>query len=141
MRRVLKQQTAGINRVLHSARALHRRGLRGRRKDFNRAMNYLKKYRQHMNYAASRRRKLPIGSGVTEAACKTIFGYRFKQSGMRWTTEQGQHVLDLRVILKSRAWASARDAWLADHQSLKIVTPPVPHDKSMKKTRKLVLRV
>ncbi len=57
-------------------------------------LNYLKKYRQHMNYAASRRRKLPIGSGVTEAACKTILGYRFKQSGMRWTSEQGQHVLD-----------------------------------------------
>jgi len=140
MRRVLKQQTAGINRVLNSARALHRRGLRGRRKDFNRAMNYLKKYRQHMNYAASRRRKLPIGSGVTEAACKTIFGYRFKQSGMRWTSEQGQHVLDLRVILKSGAWASVRDAWLADHQPVKIVTPTIPHHKSINKTRKLVLR-
>jgi hypothetical protein len=44
---------------------------------------------------------LPIGSGVTEAACKMIFGYRFKQSGMRWKGEQGQRVLELRVILKS----------------------------------------
>ena len=103
-------------------------------------MNYLKKYRQHMNYASSRRRKLPIGSGVTEAACKTIFGYRFKQSGMRWTSEQGQHVLDLRVILKSGVWPSVRDAWLADHQGVEILTPPIPHRKVIKKTRKLVLQ-
>ena len=27
---------------------------------------------------------LPIGSGVTEAACKTVFTQRLKQSGMRW---------------------------------------------------------
>ena len=28
--------------------------------------------------------KAPIGSGVTEAACKTIFTQRFKRSGMKW---------------------------------------------------------
>jgi len=139
MRRVLKEQTAGINRVLYSTRAVRRRGLRGCRKDFDRAINYLRKYRQHMNYAAYRRRKLPIGSGVTEAACKTIFGYRFKQSGMRWESEQGQHVLDLRVILKSRVWASVRDEWLTRCARLKIVTPAAHLEKNPHKPREHLL--
>ena len=113
MRRLLKEQTGGIRKLLRRAAAQRRRqGLRGCRKDFDRAMNYLRKYRRHMNYAENRRRKLPIGSGVTEAACKTIFGHRFKQSGMRWWGGQGQHVLDLRMILKSGVWNSVRDRWL-----------------------------
>ena len=51
-----------------------------------------------MTYREYRRVALPIGSGVTEAACKTIVNYRFKQSGMRLHATTGQHVLDLRVI-------------------------------------------
>jgi hypothetical protein len=31
-----------------------------------------------VSYREYRRVALPIGSGVTEAACKTIFNYRFK---------------------------------------------------------------
>jgi hypothetical protein len=81
-----------------------------------------------MSYASARQRGLPIGSGVTEAACKMIFSYRFKQSGMRWKYDQGQHVLDLRVILKSRIWDTCRTRWLAaaDAQALATskVTPP-----------------
>ena len=139
MRRVLKERSGGINRLLASARALRRRGLRGCRKDFDRAMNYLKKYRRHMNYAACRRRKLPIGSGVTEAACKTIVGHRFKQSGMRWNIAQGQHVLDLRVILKSGVWASVCDQWLKQQPLPEIVTPAPQHEKTRHKPRESLL--
>lgn len=137
MRRMLKEQTAGIKRVLHSAGALHaRRGLRGCRKDFHRAINYLRKYRRHMNYAGCRRRKLPIGSGVTEAACKMIFGHRFKQSGMRWRGQQGQHVLDLRVILKSGVWELVRNRWLQQTPRPEPTTPPPDSTKTRQKARK-----
>jgi hypothetical protein len=44
---------------------------------------------------------LPIGSGVTEAACKTIYTQRMKLSGMRWDKEGAQRVLNLRVVLLS----------------------------------------
>jgi hypothetical protein len=116
MRRVLKTKSAGVTRVLQSAQALRsRRGLHGTQKDFTEAVRYLSKYRDHMNYAAYQRVRLAIGSGVTEAACKTIFGYRFKQSGMRWKEEHGQHILDLRLILKSSLWPRVRQRWLALH--------------------------
>jgi hypothetical protein len=39
-----------------------------------------------------------MGSGITEAACKTVFTQRLKRSGMSWTISGGQVILDLRVI-------------------------------------------
>lgn len=47
---------------------------------------------------------LPIGSGVTEAACKTVFTQRLKRSGMRWHKESGQVIVDLRVLHRSGIW-------------------------------------
>ena len=47
---------------------------------------------------------MPIGSGVTEAGCKTVFAQRFKRSGMRWGREFGQVILDLRVLHLSGIW-------------------------------------
>ena len=124
MRSVLKNKPAGVTRVLQSAKALRRaRRLHGRHKEFQEAVAYLAKYRRWMNYAGYHRVGLPIGSGVTEAACKTIFGYRFKQSGMRWERATGQHVLDLRLILKSRVWNQVRHAWLKTFTPCHIVNP------------------
>jgi hypothetical protein len=124
MRHVLRDQSKGVTRVVQRALALARhRGLQRTRKEFNAAINYLKNYQAHMNYAQARRRGLPIGSGVTEAACKIIFGCRFKQSGMRWKKEQGQHVLDLRVLLKSGVWERCRDRWLQEYRPLENATP------------------
>lgn len=126
MRRVLRDERGGVRRVVQRAQALRRhRGLQRTRKEFDTALGYLKKYASHMDYAGARRRGLPIGSGVTEAACKTIFGYRFKQSGMRWKREHGQHVLDLRVILKSGVWETCRTRWLADYTPVETVTARV----------------
>ena len=48
-----------------------------------------------MDYWQYRRHGLAIGSGITEAACKTLFTQRFKQSGMKWSLEGGQVVVNL----------------------------------------------
>ena len=51
---------------------------------------------------------LPIGSGVMEAACKTLATQRMKRSGMRWRQQGGQAILTLRALAQSdrfdRAW-------------------------------------
>ena len=120
MRKILKNKPAGISRLIRSAAALARhRGIGRNRDDFHTAMKFLKKYRRWMNYAELQSEGLAIGSGVTEAACKTIIGYRFKQSGMRWKKPSGQHILDLRVIKKSRIWRNAFDRLLEQPLSLK----------------------
>ena len=57
-----------------------------------------------MTYADFRRRGLPIGSGVVEAACKSLVKARLCRSGMRWTRKGGQHILHLRAHIKSGRW-------------------------------------
>jgi hypothetical protein len=48
--------------------------------------------------------KLPVGSGVVEAACKNLIGTRMKKSGMRWTIDGGQAALTLRSLILSNRW-------------------------------------
>jgi hypothetical protein len=114
MRRWLKGKRHGMYRVLHSAAALRRRRKRSGRdaKAYRKAYRYLKKRMKFMDYVSYRRRGLAIGSGITEAACKTVFTQRMKQSGMTWLVEGGQVIVDLRVIYLSRIWAEVHEAYL-----------------------------
>jgi hypothetical protein len=113
MRRWLKEKPKGIHRVLHSAAALRNlRGLSGTAKAFDDAYNYLRKRIPHLDYHGYRRRRLPIGSGVTEACCKTVVTQRMKQSGMTWKLEGGQAIMDLRVIYLSGIWEDVYAAHL-----------------------------
>ena len=57
-----------------------------------------------MTYADFRRRGVPIGSGVVEAACKSLVKSRLCRSGMRWTRKGGLHILYLRAHIKSGRW-------------------------------------
>jgi len=114
MRRCLKNKPGGIYRVLRSAGALRKiRGLVGEDQDYQDGYAYLRKHARWMDYAERRRRKLPIGSGVTEAACKIVFSQRFKCSGMKWDVAGGAVILQLRVAVLSRTWAAVRDAMFA----------------------------
>ena len=104
----------GASRVLHSAAALlARRNLsKAKQKEFRKAYNYLRTRTRMMRYHAYRHDHLPIGSGITEAACKTVFTQRLKLSGMRWSKKGGQTILDLRTLRLSRIWDPVRDAML-----------------------------
>lgn len=107
--RKLLLKPRGVARVLYSAAALRStRGLaKKKEKAFARAYNYLRTRTRHMNYAEFKRLGLPLGSGVTEAACKTVFAQRLKLSGMRWKKEGAQVILNLRVLLLSGIWRDA----------------------------------
>jgi hypothetical protein len=115
MRRWLREKPRGINRVLHSAAALRRRRIilsAVKREQYRAAYAYLRKRMRWLDYVGYRRDHLPIGSGVTEAACKTVFTQRMKQSGMTWTVEGGQWIVDLRVIHLSGVWSEVYQSYL-----------------------------
>jgi hypothetical protein len=114
MCRWLKERPRGISRVLHSAAALrHRRMVLGKKREqYRNAYNYLRKRIRFLDYCRYRNNHLPIGSGVTEAACKTVFTQRLKQSGMTWELEGGQRIVDLRVIQLSGVWSEVYQAYL-----------------------------
>jgi len=123
-RRVLKEKPGGVFRVLRSAGALMTiRGLVGNEDSYWNAYLYLRDRMSKMDYVNYRRLRLPIGSGITEAACKIVFTQRFKQSGMKWTIEGGRPVLALRVIALSGIWNQVRRTTLKSHSMLQPVTP------------------
>lgn len=115
MRRWLRERPQGVAQVLRSATQLvgRRTMTKAQKAEFWKAYRYLRRHRRWMDYQGYRRRGLPIGSGVTEAACKTVFTQRFKRSGMRWHHDTGQIILDLRVIHLSGIWDEAFAADLA----------------------------
>ena len=124
MQKLLKQ-THGVFRVLHSAAAMKARRTMSKCKqaDFRRAYRYLRDRSRHMQYAEFKKLRLPIGSGVTEAACKTVFSERLKLSGMIWSKPGAQVILDLRVILLSGIWDEVYAATLEPYTLPTLVTP------------------
>lgn len=60
------------------------------------ALKYLRKNRKRMRYAEWKRAGFMIGSGVVEAACKTLVAQRLKLSGMRWSSKGAQAILTMR---------------------------------------------
>jgi hypothetical protein len=115
----------GAGRVLHSAGALRGRYKPdGKRlKEFRLAYEYLQERRKHMRYAEYRRVGMPIGSGVTEAACKTVYTQRLKLSGMRWKKPGAQTILTLRVILLSGVWSEVFEQVLNGFSEVKVRVP------------------
>jgi hypothetical protein len=57
--------------------------------------------KSRMNYAESVVLNHPIGSGITEAACKTIVKQRLGQSGMQWKDKGAGVILSLRALVHS----------------------------------------
>jgi hypothetical protein len=113
MRKLLKKLN-GPFRVLHSAAALRARYRMSAKaqKEFQTAYNYLRERTKHMRYAEFRAQGLPIGSGITEAGCKTVYTQRLKLSGMRWTNAGAQVILNLRVLLLSGVWDAVYQAFI-----------------------------
>ena len=132
MQKLLKQPN-GIRRVLNSASVLRsRHRLKGKAKaEFRKAYQYLRTRTKSMDYATYQRAGIPRGSGVTEAACKTIYTQRLKLSGMRWKKAGAQTILNLRVVLLSGVWTQAYQRVLNTFANVKVPTYDLPAGKTL----------
>lgn len=103
-RETIKEQVNGVERVLRAMRS-RRTKVSGKtaRKDLDRAIHYIAN--QHglgrMSYPEALSRKYPIGTGVTEAAAKTVVGTRMKRAGARFSQHGGQTVMLFRAAVLS----------------------------------------
>jgi len=135
MRKVLKHKPNGVFRVLHSAAKYRHDYVLTKKEEeiYRSAYGYLKKHRASMHYAEYRRRGLPIGSGVTEAGCKTVFTQRFKESGMSWGLEGGAVILTLRVARLSGVWEVAFAEYLNHRPTATLPTNNTPTENNYAK--------
>jgi hypothetical protein len=77
--------------------------LAGVKKDeLDTALGYFEHNAPRMRYHWFRQCGLFVGSGVVEAACKTVIGQRLKLSGMHWTTAGAGAITTLRCQQASR---------------------------------------
>lgn len=71
----------------------------------SRAVTYFTNQKPRMKYWKYTKEELPIGSGVVEAACKTLVKQRFSRSGSRWTRITVDYLLLSRsLILTKGRW-------------------------------------
>jgi len=107
LRHVLLEEKDGVGTVIRSLVYLREKHPRSKR--IATELAYFRKRRSRMRYAEMKAQGLPIGTGVMEAACKTLVTQRLKQSGMRWGQQGGQAILNLRGWAQSerfdQAWA------------------------------------
>lgn len=95
----LKHENGGADRVLADMRSVKTSGLTSTVKEkLEAAITYFSNHKHQMKYAERVAAGLPIGSGVTEAACKTLVKMRMCRGGAKWTEEGAAIVLTLRAL-------------------------------------------
>ena len=96
----LKHRRGGAARLLTELEGVDTKRIRSKAKraDVQAAVRYLTNHQQRMKYAAQVKQNRPIGSGVTEAACKVLIKQRFCKSGSRWKEEGATAVLAIRSL-------------------------------------------
>jgi hypothetical protein len=128
LRHVLLEERGGVEKVIRAVAYLKR--THPSDKTVARVVAYLRKNRDKMRYAEWRDEGLPIGSGVVEAACKTLVTQRMKNSGMRWSQDGGQAILNVRGWAQSerfdQAWALLAATYCADVTLVNNVIPIRP---------------
>ena len=62
---------------------------------------YIANNKDRLRYASLAAAGLPVGSGTTESAAKTVIGQRAKNSGQRWSESGLRGVLKLRALERS----------------------------------------
>ena len=101
----LRHESDGVEGVIRAL--LYLRSKHPHNERITQVLGYFRTNRHRMGYAEAKAQGLPIGSGVVEAACKTLVTERLKRSGMRWSARGGQAILTLRSLVQSRRFEHA----------------------------------
>ena len=116
LRETLRDEVGGADKIIRALKHLSKK--HSRNNTIRQGLGYFRKNRKRMRYAEMKARGLMIGSGVVEAACKTLVTQRLKQSGMRWSAGGAQAVLTPRGWDQSdrfdEAWALVAATFQAD---------------------------
>jgi hypothetical protein len=100
---LLKHEWQGAQTILRQWESFDCRTWKQERKEsLAECIRYFRNHLHQMCYKRYLDIGMPIGSGVTEAACKTLVKQRLCRSGMRWIEQGAQIVLSLRALLLTK---------------------------------------
>lgn len=126
LRSRLKETPDGVDRVIRALAYLRKK--HPDKPSILPELKFFRRHRRRMGYHSVGAQNLPIGSGIQEAACKTLATQRMKLSGMQWGQEGGQAILTLRGWTQSgdrfdRAWALLAATYQAEVITMRNVVP------------------
>jgi hypothetical protein len=75
-----------------------------KRQSLRKLMEFIERHRARMEYPAFIAEGLKVDSGPVESSCKAVIGGRLKGSGMRWSRQGANSMLELRTALFSDLW-------------------------------------
>jgi hypothetical protein len=105
MRIWLREEDDGAERVIRALRYRRTASKGATRDTISCQITYFEKRKEKMRYKRLLDQNLPVGSGVVEAACKTLATQRMKRSGMSWRADGGQAILTFRSLIQSSRWS------------------------------------
>lgn len=67
-------------------------------KQVQKTINYFENHKHKMDYQKFIDKGYPVSSALVEAACGHLVKERMEQSGMRWSSQGAQNIMDLRAV-------------------------------------------
>lgn len=95
----LKHKHRGAEFILRELKHLRKTLGKSSNEVMLKTITYFENNIQRMKYAQYQKQGYPIGSGVTEAACKVVVKQRLNQSGMKWNMPAVEKILLLRGLI------------------------------------------
>ena len=114
--RILQGEVRGV--ITGLRRMATERKLSGAsRKEIGTVCGYLEKNAERMRYDEYLRAGYPIATGVIEGACRHLVKDRMERSGMHWTVEGAQAMLEVRAVYQSSYWKTFQTSRIAEEQA------------------------
>ncbi len=76
----------------------------GKKEQIEKTITYLTNHGHKMDYKTYLEKGYPISTGLIEGCCGHLVKDRMEHSGMRWTIQGAQKMLDLRAVKKNGDW-------------------------------------
>lgn len=102
--------TGRVGRVIGGFRQMLTKGrvTTAQRRALNKAITYLGNHRHIMAYNEYLVQGYPVASGLIEGTCNSLVNDRMEQSGMRWSIDGAEAMLQQRAVKKNGDW---NDFW------------------------------
>jgi hypothetical protein len=96
----IKHHVYGVNKLIDELEGIlsSKRKVKDR-ETLSSVAEYLKNQAHRTHYQRELEANRPIGSGITESACKTLIKSRMCQAGMRWKEDGASHVIATRALV------------------------------------------